>query len=321
MTTSKNPIWAERYRPKTLDDYVWLNSDFRSKMLGIIKSGELPHLLFTGVQGTGKSTLSQIIINELGINELDVLRVNASDERNIDDMRNKIKTFAMTLPIGDRKVIQLEEMDYLSPLSQPILRTIIEDYSAHCSFIGTANVESRIIPPLKSRFQHFDFRAPHQGSILERLINILELEEVEIDDDALDIIDKIVAASYPDIRKAITILQENVSDGKLHSLSLSSGSNADYHLLLVELIKEKRWFDARELVCSQIVQGEIEELYTWLYENRKLISSNQNTQSLVIVIIANHLYQHSLSANPEITLASCFAQISQVIANDDDEEN
>src|ERR1017187_8047186 len=146
-------IWFEAYRPKTLDGYVFQNEQQQAQILKIITSGEIPHLLLTGTQGSGKTTLAEILINELNVDEADVLRINASDKTGIDYIRDTILSFAGTYPIGKFKVVKLEEGDYMSQAAQGMLRAVLEENMDTCRFVCTCNYENKIIPALKSRFQ------------------------------------------------------------------------------------------------------------------------------------------------------------------------
>lgn len=303
-------LWVEKYRPGTLADYIFHDEAQKKKIYNLIHSGDIPHLLFTGVQGTGKTSLSNVIINELDVNKNDVLRINASDETGVDTMRDKIKTFAMTYPFGKFKVVQLEEMDYLSPNAQATLRSMMEEYSENCKFIGTANLDNKIIPALKSRMQHFHFKKPSQEDIFIKMAEILLTEEIEFDEELLN---KYIASAYPDIRKIINLLQQNSIGNILQEPK--DVQDKDYHFEMIDLLKSGDWVSTRKLVCSQIAKEEIEDMYTWLYENREIYCKPEQEHQ-VIITIANHLYRHALSANTEITLASCFAQLGSLLSDD-----
>jgi DNA polymerase III delta prime subunit len=143
-------LWCEKYRPETIDDIIFKDPNVKNQMKSIAKLKEIPNLLFSGVQGSGKTSLSIALVNECGIHPEDILVINASDEQ-IDAMRDKVTVFSRTMPLGEYKIVRLEEMDHLSLSAQAILRKIIEDSSATCRFICTCNYANKIIPALKSR--------------------------------------------------------------------------------------------------------------------------------------------------------------------------
>ena len=155
----KRKLWVEKYRPKTIDQYVFQDETLKAAVTKWLAEGNIPHLLLSGVQGAGKTSLSQILINEINIDETDVLMINASDENSVDTIREKIKGFISTWPMGDFKVVRLEEADYISLPAQGVLRSMIEDYSEVARFILTCNYENKIKPAIKSRCQHFRFDA------------------------------------------------------------------------------------------------------------------------------------------------------------------
>lgn len=274
----------------------------------MLADGEIPHLLLSGVQGSGKTSLSGVLINELGVDPIDVLRINASDEKT-ESLREKVISFAQTYAMGKFKIVQLEEMDQLLPVAQALLRSILEDYSANCRFICTCNYDNKIMPALKSRMQHFHFSAPEYDDVIIRAADILDSEGVTYD---VDVLSKYVAAGYPDIRKIIVLLQQNTLDGVLQD-SNTSAETSDFKLQLVDLLKEGNLREARKLVCSQATREELEDVYSFLYNNVNMLSTNVTTQEEAIVIIANYLYKHSLVADPEINIAAAFIELNQVV--------
>ena len=132
-------LWAEKYRPRTIDEYVFRDDAQREQVKSWIDSGAIPHLLFSGAPGVGKTTLARILIHQLAINEYDVLEINASRENSVDTIRDKITGFVQTMPFGDFKVVLLDEADYISPNGQAALRGVMETYHASARFILTCN--------------------------------------------------------------------------------------------------------------------------------------------------------------------------------------
>jgi len=304
----KNMLWTEKYRPKKIADYIFHDQNQKKRFEKMISEGEIPHLLLSGVQGSGKTSLSGILVNELGIDPIDVLRINASDEKT-ESLREKVISFAQTYAMGKIKIVQLEEMDQLLPVAQALLRSILEDYSANCRFICTCNYENKIMPALKSRMQHFHFSAPEHDDVIIRAADILDAEGVTYD---VDVLTKYISAGYPDIRKIIVLLQQNTIDGVLQATNTST-EVADFKLQLIDLLKESNIREARKLVCSQATRDELEDVYTFLYNNVNILSNDVAVQEEAIVIIANYLYKHALVADPEINMAAAFIELNQVI--------
>jgi len=301
----KSSIWVERYRPRTISEVIFQDTRQETTFENIIKDGIIPNLLLSGFQGTGKTTISKVLIRELKVDPADVLRINCSDEK-IDALRNKVSGFAMTMPIGKFKVVQLEELDYSSLEGFALLRGLIEDTSATCRFIATCNYENKIIPPLKSRFQRFHFQAPDKEKIAARMVEILDKEEVDYDaEDLLTYID----VGYPDIRQTIQLLQSNTQNKKLLSPSNASSEN-DWKFGLLDCLVKNDWVAARKLVCTSASREEHQDIYTFLYQNvDKMKTENKDA---VIVTLAEYMYKHALCSDTEINLSACFIALKQI---------
>lgn len=303
-------LFVEKYRPTSLDAVIFQDENLKTRFKSFIENGEIPNLLFSGVQGSGKTTLSRVLIKELKIDAADILTINASDENSVEDMRNKIKGFAYSLPIGKFKVVQLEEFDYLSHNAQSVLRSIIEDTSDVTRFIATCNYDNKIMPAIKSRFQQFHFKAPDIESVIIRMGEILISENIEID---LDVLDKYVRAGYPDIRKIINLLQQNSASGKLVAASSSSDST-DWKFKLLDVLAASDFRTARKIVCENAAREEYEDVFRFLYENINKIAKfkTMDKQEEAIVVIADYLYRHGICADPEINIAAMFIALGQL---------
>ena len=305
-----NFIWAEKHRPTSFDTYVFHDEYQRKAFKEMADSGQISHLLFSGVQGTGKTTLSKIMIDALGIPDEDVLLVNASEETGVDAMRDKIASFAQLYPVGGKfKVVQLEEMDYLSQNAQGALRHVMGEYAENCRFIATCNYENKVIPALKSRFQHIHFKTPPMEDVMVNVAEIMMQEGVEFEIEDLEDVTK---AYYPDIRKIINVCQQYSKGGKLVKPTANSDT-ADWKLKLVDLLKAGNFRDARKLVCDTASREEIEDVYTFLYNNISNLSKDVNKQEECIVVIADYLRSHALVADVEINLAAAFIRLGQVV--------
>ena len=301
-------LWVEKYRPKTIDGYVFRDSHQKEQVENWIKQKSIPHLLFSGNAGIGKTTLAKILFNELDINDLDVLEINASRTNSVEDVRDKIVNFVQMIPFGDFKVVLLDEADYLSPNAQAALRGVMEEYHTTARFILTCNYPNRIIPALHSRCQGFHIERVDITEFTARMAEILITEKVEFE---LDTLDTFVKATYPDLRKCINTVQMNSLDGKLHSPERGDTGQADYKLEMVELFKKGKITEARKLVCGQARPEEIEEIYRWLYDNVSIFGEGK-VQDNAILLIKQGLVDHTLVSDPEINLAATLIRLSHL---------
>ena len=299
-------LWVEKYRPKTVDGYVFRDEAQRAQVNTWIKDQTIPHLLFSGNAGIGKTTLAKLLFNELDINPLDILEINASRTNSVDDVRDKIVNFVQMIPFGDFKVVLLDEADYLSPNAQAALRGVMEEYHTTSRFILTCNYPNRIIPALHSRCQGFHIATIDQTEFTARVAEILITEGVTPD---LDTLDTYVKATYPDLRKCINMVQMNSVEGVLVSPKQGDTGEADYKLQMVELFKAGKITEARKLVCAQARPEEMEEIYRWLYDNINLFGDKDED---AIIIIKNGLVNHTLVSDPEINLAATLISLARL---------
>ena len=302
-------LWVEKYRPKTLDGYVYQNDFQKKQVVTWVKEQSIPHLLFSGSAGIGKTTLAKILLNELDISEHDILEINASRTNSVDDVRDKIINFVQMIPFGSPfKVVLLDEADYLSPNAQAALRGVMEAYHTNARFILTCNYPNRIIPALHSRCQGFHFERPDQLEFFKRVEYVLLEEDITFNDEVLA---NFVAAYYPDLRKTLNTVQQNIIDNKLESPSTDSENSADYKLKMVELFKAGKINQARKLVCSQARPEEMEDIYRWLYDNISLFGDDIKQEKAVIVI-KQGMVDHTLVSDPEINLAATMIRLAHI---------
>lgn len=301
-------LWVEKYRPATIDGYVFRDNHQKEQVQSWIKQGTIPHLLFSGNAGIGKTTLAKILFNELEIQDLDILEINASRTNSVEDVRDKIVNFVQMIPFGDFKVVLLDEADYLSPNAQAALRGVMEEYHTTARFILTCNYPNRIIPALHSRCQGFHIERVDITEFTARVATILVEENVEFD---LDTLDTFVKATYPDLRKCINTVQMNSLEGKLHTPEKGDTGEADYKIEMVELFKKGKIGEARKLVCGQARPEEMEEIYRWLYDN-VAIFGEEAVQEKAILIIKQGLVDHTLVSDPEINLAATLIRLSHI---------
>ena len=302
-------LWTEKYRPDTLDGYVFRDNDQKHQVEGWITSGAIPHLLFSGAPGVGKTTLAKILIGQLDVQDVDVLEINASRENSVDNVRERITNFVATMPFGEFKVVLLDEADYISPNGQAALRGVMETYSSTARFILTCNYPNKVIPALHSRCQGFHIEKIDTTEFTARIATVLVSENVDID---IDTLDSYVKATYPDLRKCINLVQMNSVDGKLVSPQESDSAMADYRLAVVDLFKEGKLLEARKLLCSQVRADEMDELFRWMYDNLELWSITQEGQDAAVLIIAKGLRNIPMVADQEINLAATLVELSQI---------
>ena len=298
-----NSLWVEKYRPRKLTEYVG-NEHLKQKVSDYLQTGDVPHLLFFGKAGTGKTTLAKLIVNSISC---DYIIINASDENNVDTVRNKVKGFASTVGFKDMKVIILDEFDYMTPNAQAILRNLMETFSKHCRFILTCNYVEKVIDPIQSRCQTFQIVPPTKKDVAVQISQILGKEDVSFElKDLVPIID----SSYPDIRKIINTCQLNSSKGKL-KLDTTSVIDSDIKSKVVEILKSNdakpnKWKNIRQAIADSRVQ-DFTEFYTYLYE--KVDEYGGGNTSNIILILSESQHKDALVVDKEITFMSCIIQI------------
>tara|TARA_B100000085_G_C18550353_1_gene515632 strand:- start:1114 stop:2037 length:924 start_codon:yes stop_codon:yes gene_type:complete len=302
-------LWTEKYRPSTISDYVFRDDAQRKQVQQWVDQQTIPHLLFSGAPGTGKTTLAKVLINMLDIDDYDVLEINASRENSVDAVREKITNFVATMPFGEFKVVLLDEADYISPNGQAALRGVMETYASSARFILTCNYPNKIIPALHSRCQGFHIERIDHTEFTARIATVCVEEGVEID---IDTLDSYVKATYPDLRKCLNLCQMNTVDGKLVKPNEGDSATADYRLAVVDLFKQGKILEARKMLCSQVRPEEMDELFRWMYDNLELWGSTQEQQDAAILVIAKGLRNIPMVADQEINLAATLVELCQI---------
>jgi len=302
-------LWTETYRPNNIEDYVFRDSAQRQQVEGWVKNGSIPHLLFSGAPGVGKTTLAKMLIHELGIDDYDVLEINASRENSVDTIRDKITGFVQTMPFGAFKVVLLDEADYITPNGQAALRGVMEMYHTSARFILTCNYPNRIIPALHSRCQGFHIDRIDVTEFTARIATVLVTESVEFD---LDTLDTYVKATYPDLRKCLNMCQMNSTEGKLSTPHGDEGGVREWKADVVQLFKDGKVREARTLMCQSARPDEMEDVFRWMYDNLDIWSSDVHAQDQAIVIIRQGLVNHSFVADPEINLSATLIELCQL---------
>ena len=302
-------LWTEKYRPNDIDGYVFRDEEQKAQVKTWIDEGAIPHLLFSGAPGVGKTTLAKILIKQLEIDDFDVLEINASRENSIDTIRDKITGFVQTMPFGDFKVVLLDEADYISPNGQAALRGVMETYHASARFILTCNYPNRVIPALHSRCQGFHIEKVDKTEFTARIATVLVAENVELD---IETLDTYVRSTYPDLRKCLNLCQMNSTGGKLSNVKGDEGNTSDWRVDAVNLFKAGKIIEARKLMCSTVRPEEMEDVFRWMYDNLELFSTTQEGQDSAIMAIRTGLVNHSFVADPEINLSATMVELSQI---------
>ena len=302
-------LWTEKFRPSTLNDYVFRDDAQRKQVQQWVDSRTIPHLLFSGAPGTGKTTLAKVLINMLDIDEYDVLEINASRENSVENVRDKITNFVQTMPFGEFKVVLLDEADYISPNGQAALRGVMETYASSSRFILTCNYPNKVIPALHSRCQGFHIEKIDHTEFTARVATVCVTEGVDVD---IDTLDSYVKATYPDLRKCLNLCQMNTIDGKLVKPNEGDSATADYKLAVVDLFKQGKILEARKMLCSQVRPEETDELFRWMYDNLELWGTTQEHKDAAILIIAKGLRNIPMVADQEINLAATLVELTQI---------
>ena len=303
-------LWTEKYRPATTGDYVFIDDNHRQQVAAWIRDGTIPHLMFSGGPGTGKTTLAKVLINELGIDEYDVLYANGSKEARKVEWVDKLISFCQTMPFGKFKVVLIDEADYMNPNSvQPAMRNLMEDYSHSVRFILTCNYPNKILPPIHSRCQHIVIPKTDHTEFTARVATVLVTEDIEFD---IDTLDSYVKATYPDLRKCLNLAQQNSQSGALLAPSATDRSVGDWKLDCVAMFKAGRVREARTLLCQQSTPEEADVTFRWMYDNLELWSQDVEKQDQAIIIIRNGIANIPLVADQEINLSATLVELCQL---------
>lgn len=302
---SENTLWVEKYRPSALDEYIG-NEQLKAKVGKFIASGDVPHLLFSGPAGTGKTTLAKIIVNNI---DCDVLYVNASDENSVDTVRNKIKGFASSMGFKPYKIVILDEADYISPNAQAALRNLMETFSQTTRFILTCNYVERMIDPIVSRTQQFRIVPPSKADVGKHVINLLNQENVTFD---MKDVKVLIDAYYPDIRKVINECQLHTTNNELE-VNQKELCQSDYKLKILQLLsdkgdKKKRFQEIRQTLADARIR-DFTDFYKLLYDNVQDYAPNNISQT--IVAIADGQYKDALVVDKEINMMATIINILQ----------
>lgn len=303
-------LWVEKYRPSTVDGYVFVDDAQRDQVQSWIRTKSIPHLLLSGSAGTGKTTLAKMLINELDVDQFDVLYANGSKEARKVEWVDKLISFCQTMPFGDFKVVLIDEADYMNINSvQPALRNLMEDYSQTVRFILTCNFPNKIMPAIHSRCQGFHITKTDHTEFTARVATVLVTEGIGFE---LDTLDSYVKATYPDLRKCLNLVQLNSESGTLNPPGSADKSTGDWKLECVDMFKHGRIREARTLLCQSSTPEEAEDIFRWMYDNLDLWGRTEEQQDQAIVIIRNGLVNHNSVADVEINLSATLVELCQI---------
>lgn len=300
----KKKIWAEKYNPSSLDEYIFINKDDEKYFKKYISSNEYQNLILFGPAGTGKSTLARLLAKEIGSK---TLFMNASDERKIDDIRNKVKEFTKLATFGKPKVIIFDEGEQITPDAQDALKGIM-DAAKNTVFIFTTNNINLITEPIQSRCKLFKIQNLPKDEILKRIIRILDNEKIQYTEKDLKYLAKIIQSFYPDFRKILNFVQSISINGKLETKDIPDS----ILLKLLKLIKKKDINAIRKLFSEnyeEVTNTNI--ILKFLFKNIKNIVENDNGEAEII--IAEHLYKDGLMADKEINLLACIYKLFNLV--------
>ena len=294
-------LWVEKYRPQVLEDYVG-NEIIKNKISDYLKQGSIQNLLFYGVAGTGKTTLAKLIAKNLNC---DLLYINASDERGIDTIREKIIPFASSMSFNDVKIVILDEADYLTPQAQATLRNTIESCSKTTRFILTCNYLERIISPLQSRCQTFEITPPSKQEVNNKCQEILTKEKTLFYDNNID---DVINTHYPDIRKIINTLQGSVIDGQI-KIDDNSLKNTQLGDRIINALQKKYKLHMIRQILADSGAREFDGLFKILYDN---VSEYTNKEGEAILIIAKYQYEYTFVLEKEICIAAMLNKLLDI---------
>jgi len=294
-------LLVEKYRPTNIDNYVG-NESIKKSISSYINQNDIQNLIFYGPAGTGKTTLAKLIVKNI---ECDFIYINASDERGIETIRDKVSGFASTMSFKPLKVVILDEADFLTIQAQASLRNVIETFSRTTRFILTCNFIERIIDPLQSRCQTLKVIPPSKLDIVKHLKKVTDKEEIKVHIDDLAIV---VNNNYPDVRKMLNTIQVSTTDNTLNLDTTALVSSNYMTKVLKELSNDKpRFNDIRQIIVDANVQ-DFEELYRYLYDHAHIFALGK--EGMVAYHINEYSYQSNFRIDKEI---NCMALINQLI--------
>lgn len=306
MTKEDHFLWVEKYRPVTPDKYLG-NTVLKHSIEKYIRKNQIPHLLLSGVPGTGKTTLAKLLVKNINC---EFIYINASDENGIDVVRDKIKNFISARSFKPLKIVILDEADYLSKEgAQPALRGLIETYSKNSRFIFTCNYPEKLIGPLIDRFIHYRIEPPSKKEVATYLAEILDNEHVNYDPS--DIV-SVVKSCYPSVRSCVKVLQENSDQGQFN-IPEDGLFNLSYMHDVLELLKtpnKNTWLTIRQILIDN---DNTDYVHVFKYLYAKIDEYAKNSYDEVIFAISEAQKWHGTVPDKELNASEMFLKIIKSI--------
>lgn len=309
-------LWVSKYRPNTMDNYIFKNEALKLKMQEWIDKAEIPHIAFFGPAGTGKTSAYNVLLNGLyetgEIDPADVITLNMSDE-GIDAVRLKIDAVARLQPFGKYRIFILEEMEQMSHKAQGSLKRITEDYEENARFIITSNEPHKILKPIISRFQVINIESHDRDQFMEHILGILIKEGVELDtEESIELLGKYINSTYPDFRKTLNLLQQSVIGNKLVRLEESIDGTASYKMMIIDALQNGQIRKMRETIVQNVPDDEIDEFFTFLYNNAELFSTDEVTLLKIKVKIRDALVKGASVSDRELNLSALLCELDLI---------
>lgn len=313
MKVQNSKIWCEKYRPFDVDNYVFKNAAFKEKMQEWISTGDIPHIGFFGPAGTGKTSAINVLVTGLVqngfVDESDVTYLNMSDE-GMDAVRDVIDATARLACFGNYRIFVLEEMEQMSKKSQGSLKRIMEDYHENARFILTSNEKHKILKPILSRVQTIMIEKCDYTEFSTRIIEILLNEGVDLSDEsALDLVDKYLKGTFPDFRMTLNTLQSSVVNGKLLGVEDNVENVVGYRDAIIDALKNGSIRQMREQIVHNIPEAEIDDFFTFLYQNVEIFTSDEIKKMKIMVKIRDAVVKQAHVSDREMNLSALLCEI------------
>lgn len=316
---SENALWYSRHRPDSLDTYVWMDEKLKASVQEWVAKRNLPSLMLAGGPGRGKTTLADLIIKALGLDESDVLRLKGARDNNAETIRTRVQEFCELGGWSGLRVVFFDEADLLTRTAQEMLRTIIDDYSDSVRFIFTCNYPHRIIEAVSSsRLVRIEIEKLPKDEFTDRMIDVLMAEGLTLDETAARVIEQIRDTCYPDLRRAINELQGSVVDGQLRSARSLKSATAEWETYLVELLTQP--VDPVREICkiretlATLTPDEMEDVYRFLYHHGDKLFLDK--QILAIQLINAGQKSHRVALLPEMILLEVILRLILLVQDE-----